>query len=132
MSLKLKFLVLFTNPNKFSTQNNSSIFVTASYTSHPIRQPTGLFLKLWTKLKLTQPIGPNPIKKDRFKGYLQRLFQLLHPKSSCEIILPYHEKKSQPAMSVWKSLPLHQSRVWIFRQANRVEFPHTIRIFSPI
>ena len=46
---------------------------------------------------------------------------------------PFHEKKRQkPDMSVWKSLPLRQSRVWIFRQANRAEFSHTIQNSSPI
>ena len=35
------------------------------------------------------------------------------------LVIPFHEKRQKPDMSVWKSLPLHQSRVWSFRQANR-------------
>ena len=75
-------------------------------------------------------MGPNPIKKDSFNGYLHRHFQPLHPKSTCEITLPFHEKKRkkfQSTISVWKSLPLHQSQVWTFRQASCAEFSHTIR-----
>ena len=49
------------------------------------------------------------------------------------LVIPFHEKKSQkPDMPVWKSLPLHQSRVWIFRKANRAAFSHTIQNSSPI
>ena len=75
--------------------------------SHPTTY--GSLLKLWANLKLPQLTRPNPIKTDSFNGFLHRLFQPVHPRSSREIITPFHENKFQPAMLVLKSFPLHQN-----------------------